>query len=758
MRLGPVLKGGAVIVAALAVALIAVSKSLDTNRYKAFVADQVKAATGRTLTIDGALELKLGLVPRLVARQVFLSNAAGAAHPLMVAIEEVEAEVALLPLLRHQVDIRRLIISSPEIWLETDAKGRGNWLFDAKAPAAPASEDTPPTRLNLQEVKIKNARVVWKDMRNGREETVNVHKIQVLPVGPQKSRGGGLDLKFIADTRGRLIELAGHGGDLAAVAPGKPWPIQLKGTIAGLTATVDGTVADVLGGRGIDLKINLQDDEIGKTLAWAGLLPPNSPPLGPLKLAARLSDAGGIWGVSDLEAAVGKRDAVLVSAKGRVVDAITLAGVDLAAIVESDDLAGASTLAGTALPSMGPIRVSATVKGGKANWQVSDIKAVLGRGDAGHSDLGGDIALVLSAPRPQVSGTLTSQSLSSGDFATPAVKPGTTLPPRVAKPDEHGRLFPASPLPVAALSVLDVDLQVTVARLNLDGLVLGDVVTHVGLKNGKMDVKPFSARLGGGSLAGEAMFDGHARVPAVIVRMQLDGADLGAVVKSAGGAAGVKGGVLAARIDLRGQGDSPRAVMASLGGSAQVTVNNAVLDNRSLDWLGGDLPTQVVTSLNPLGASDTGTALQCAVARFTIKTGLASANRGLAVETDATTMAGGGSVDLRDERLDLVMQPRARQGVGLSVAPTTRVQGTLAHPRIGLDEEGTARTAASAAAAVATGGISLLGEMVFDRMTADDHPCQTALGKSGATKSATGKSDKTHKSKSGTLLERLIGR
>jgi hypothetical protein len=56
-----------------------------------------------------------------------------------------------------------------------------------------------------------------------------------------------------------------------------------------------------------------------------------------------------------------------------------------------------------------------------------------------------------------------------------------------------------------------------------------------------------------------------------------------------------------------------------------------------------------------------------------------------------------------------------------------RVTGTLSDPSVGIDTLGSARAALSVGGAILTAGLSLLGEAAYSKVTADPHPCQTAL-------------------------------
>ena len=61
-----------------------------------------------------------------------LANFDGGSRPQMVTAQSIEAEVALLPLLSHRLDIHRLAIIKPDVLIETTQAGRGNWLFTSQ--------------------------------------------------------------------------------------------------------------------------------------------------------------------------------------------------------------------------------------------------------------------------------------------------------------------------------------------------------------------------------------------------------------------------------------------------------------------------------------------------------------------------------------------------------------------------------------------------------------------------------------------------
>jgi hypothetical protein len=114
------------------------------------------------------------------------------------------------------------------------------------------------------------------------------------------------------------------------------------------------------------------------------------------------------------------------------------------------------------------------------------------------------------------------------------------------------------------------------------------------------------------------------------------------------------------------------------------------------------------------------------VARVDIVNGKLTVNPVL-VQSDKVTIVAGGKIDLGTEVLDFQFNTRPRTGVGVSAGmftnPFIEAGGTLASPRVGV---GT-KAAMSSVAAVATGGLSLLGQGLLDRVQGSQDLCGEML-------------------------------
>jgi len=164
------------LVVLIVVVIVGVLVFVDPNDYKDRITAAVNQATGRTLTLEGDLSLKV--FPRigigLGAAQ--LSNAQGFGAEPFASIESAELRVGLLPLLSRRVEIDRAILTGLNLNLERNAAGVTNWddlAREGPAPAAAAPEAAAAegggVDISVDDVRIENAQVSWQDALAGQE-------------------------------------------------------------------------------------------------------------------------------------------------------------------------------------------------------------------------------------------------------------------------------------------------------------------------------------------------------------------------------------------------------------------------------------------------------------------------------------------------------------------------------------------------------------------------------------------------------------
>ncbi len=395
-------------------------------------------------------------------------------------------------------------------------------------------------------------------------------------------------------------------------------------------------------------------------------------------------------------------------------------------------------------------QVAATLTTVDGSWQFDAVRI---RIDA--TTMTGHLALVPRAARPLLEGALEADTLAvpEGD--------GGSL---------RDALRSQVPIMPFDLTFLDASLRLAAKSLRAGGLSLNDARLPLELEDGVLRAS-LTGRLAAGdfSLALE-----HGPSAAWSARLGVQRADAGALLTSLGAPGVRSGGRIDAQATLAAKGLTLNDVVSSLNGSTEARASDVSLAGGSVDRLAGDLASALVDSLS--GSSDD-IALGCGVARFTVERGVLRARQSIAAQTRAVNVLGGGSISLPGYRMVLAFRPWPRSGLGLgatTLAGSFTLSGPLDEPSFAVTDDALMQGGASIGAALATGGLSLIGQGLYERAKGDD-PCAVAEGRRVATGGSSAPSQGTAQSigrsvdratrsvtegvkKAGSLLRRLLPR
>jgi len=181
---------GAVVLALLMVsALIAVALFFDPNDYKNNLAEVFKEKTGRTIELQGNLELTLVPELSISTGKLQVSNAQGFADQPFALIENSRVTLAWLPLLSKKIVIKRIHINNLIINLATSKDGLNNWQDLATTQASEVTVTVRPGKTQesagsafklkaIEAIDFDNATVNWEDQQADKKLTVkdlNLH-------------------------------------------------------------------------------------------------------------------------------------------------------------------------------------------------------------------------------------------------------------------------------------------------------------------------------------------------------------------------------------------------------------------------------------------------------------------------------------------------------------------------------------------------------------------------------------------------------
>jgi hypothetical protein len=619
------------------IGIVVLGYTIDAKRVAALAAGEVRDATGRDLKIGGRLDVSF--FPRLaiLAEDVSLANAPWGSRPELARAKRVSGSIALLPLLGGRIHIDRLVLIEPDVLLETNAKGVGNWELGRPPKTASPAGAADESALDVSEFVLERGMLAFHDGASKRTERLAIERLRLKERSPDER----LEVDLQAAFRDQPFTAQGAIGKIVRVLEkGAGWPVRLALATDGAQMDVDGTV---------DWRA-----------PWPAL------------------------------------DAVLRA--------------------EVKDTAGLSKLAGRAINLPTPAALSTKLASKKGEQVADPFQITLGA-----YAIAGRAAVRTGGARPALSAQLASKEVDLAPLATPATAPSA----------KRERVFSDAPFPLDSLLAVDGDAEIVIDRLVLPNkLPLEAVRMRATLKDGRLDVQPLTATLGGGLLTGRVRLDASKpAAPSLAVNLDGKAISMEKVASALGYGSAVSGGTTELALELTGPAESIHRFVGWGSGELRVSVGQLRTGGAALDAGGGAL-TSILDKANPFRRQDPYTDVKCAVVRLPVRDGVATSQRTIAYETTKVNMVVAGQINLRTEGLDLAIRPTVKEGLGIGaggLAEIVRVTGTLAEPAIGIDTLGSARAALSVGGAVATGGLSLLGEALLPRATADPNPCRTAL-------------------------------
>lgn len=400
----------------------------------------------------------------------------------------------------------------------------------------------------------------------------------------------------------------------------------------------------------------------------------------------------------NLRAAAG---ATRAHARGELVDPFHLRDFDLRFAMSGKNLADLYPLIGVAIPPTPPYALDGRLHRDGARWNYHDFT-----GKVGDSDLAGDASVDTGGPRPYLRADLVSKRLDFDDLAgfigaPPQTGRGESSNPELAalnaQLDAKPRVLPDTPYRLDKLRAMDADVKLKAARINAPGWPLDDMQAHLLLENGLLKLDPLNFGVADGDIRSNITMDARnatIRTRADITARGLTLAKLMPTVKLGQDAVGKLGG----RIALSGNGNSIAKMLGSSDGSVALGMGEGQISNLLMEFAGIDLAEILKFKLT----HDRKIPIRCGFGDFAVNDGVMTA-QSLAFDTSDTVLVGTGTINMRDEKLDLVIRARPKDRSFFSLRAPLLVTGTFKQPTARPDYK---RLGLRGAAALALGAIA----------------------------------------------------
>ncbi|MDR6673909.1 AsmA family protein [Xanthomonas sp. 1678] len=364
--------------------------------------------------------------------------------------------------------------------------------------------------------------------------------------------------------------------------------------------------------------------------------------------------------------------------RGTLTNPFQLRVFDLQLNLAGADMAHLYPLLGIAMPSTPPYQLDGRLKRNGEIWHYDDFN-----GRAGDSDLAGSVQIDTAGERPFLRADLRSRRLDFDDLAgfvgaPPRTGAGETAnaqqKAQAAELAAEAKVLPSTPYNLGKLRAMDADVRWKAQRINAQKLPLDDMDAHLKLNDGVLLLQPLDFGVAGGNIRSDIRMD--ARKPTIATRAQISvrGMQLGKLFPD-GQLAKEASGAIGGEIALAGTGNSIAQMLGSADGTVAVGMGKGHISNLIMELAGLD----IAESLKFLVTKDREIPVRCAFGDFAVRDGVMD-SRALAFDSTDTLIVGSGTVDLGEEKLDLLLKARPKDRSILSLRSPLRVGGSFKDP------------------------------------------------------------------------------
>ncbi|MFZ0612407.1 MAG: AsmA family protein [Desulfobacterales bacterium] len=267
------------VVALVILILLVLPFFVDVQKYKPLLENKVSEMTGRPFAVRGDVQVSFFPFVGVSFSDLHLGNPPGFESQDFLAIKSFDVRVKVLPLLSRDVQIKRFVVTKPQIVLIKNKQGRGNWEFtpedSAKStpPGTPkpapekATRELPIRSLTVGDFSVSNGSLAWIDKASDTRKTIDNLDVKVTDLS--FDRPIGLSLSARMDDKPLAVN-----GSIGPVGrqPGKD-PISLDleiKAVSELALAVKGTVTSATEAPQADLTVAIAAFSPRKLLAQMG--------------------------------------------------------------------------------------------------------------------------------------------------------------------------------------------------------------------------------------------------------------------------------------------------------------------------------------------------------------------------------------------------------------------------------------------------------------------------------------------------------
>ena len=229
----------------------------------------VLQATGRSLSIDGLLNLDLGRKTTIEARGIRFSNPDWADQPDMAEVGRLFIAVDLPSLFKEKIIVQTIEIDGCRMDLVANDQGKSNW------DVMPASDEPEMPEPGLQEpgFELNRVRIDNCHMSHSSPERTKPLRAEITTLEMSRLEDGKYQQQVTGNINDVPLTLAGNMGPIRALWQGGKFEHEINLQAGDIALNSSGTVADVKTLAGADIAMNFNGPDIGVVISNFALPP-----------------------------------------------------------------------------------------------------------------------------------------------------------------------------------------------------------------------------------------------------------------------------------------------------------------------------------------------------------------------------------------------------------------------------------------------------------------------------------------------------
>ncbi len=394
-----------------------------------------------------------------------------------------------------------------------------------------------------------------------------------------------------------------------------------------------------------------------------------------------LSDADGSLGIEALTVAVTGSDLLSLSMEGVFDDLANRDTLGFQASLTVPDPAALGRVFGFEGLNLAPLHFEGRLAGSDEHFEADGDTRI------GNTPVSATLTGSLVGNRPAVQAKLYTPLFHLADFGlAPEAEAPQAGDDQAAtdKPANGAPLLDETPLPFEALFEIDLDFELVLDEIEGVSFDAEKAEVHLVLDDGLLTIDVLRFKFVGGYVEMRGVADARQGEPELQLEITIDELDLGDLF-----------GQMAAEVPLDGEldlivnveasGHTPRALASSLTGDFLIAMERGHIRSRLFAFTALDLGSWMFSRSTRRGYSE----INCFIARFAIDDGIAESEM-LLLDTRNVRALGDGTINLREETINIDMNPRPKTRRIAQLTTPFSIAGPLASPTVQVSTTGAA--------------------------------------------------------------------